>query len=278
MPRDYLSRYLTPSAPQKKRKRSKPSSSGLTITEDDAEVLFRAQPDDIDPDEDAVVVGDVIQEKKKAKWLNLSDGTDKILAEAERERKNQQDDEDPVVVEEPAAGLMTGKEHAALLKRKRGQEIGIDALRETVYRDASGRIVNLAEKRDEMREKAAEEKRREVERQQGEVQKQLKEDRRRELEEVKTMGVARYADDKRMNEELKAQERWNDPMAGLVRPSGRREKKVYKGAFEPNRYGIKPGWKWDGVDRGNGFERKWFAARNGVKERKERMFNSLMDD
>ena len=54
--------------------------------------------------------------------------------------------------------------------------------------------------------------------------------------------------------------RWGDPMAGKIKTKSNKPK--YQGPFPPNRYGIPPGYRWDGVNRSNGFESKWFASRN----------------
>jgi len=90
------------------------------------------------------------------------------------------------------------------------------------------------------------------------------------LEKQKTQGFARYADDKDLNEDMKAQDRWNDPAAAFLtkKTSKGPRKPQYSGPPPPpNRFGIKPGYRWDGVDRGNGFENKLFQHTNERKRR-----------
>ncbi|KAL1999673.1 hypothetical protein VTN02DRAFT_4186 [Thermoascus thermophilus] len=182
------------------------------------------------------------------------------------------------------AGLQTAEQTAAMVaaqeRRKKAEAAAAAAAakeaagQETIYRDASGRIINVAMKRAEARRAAEEEKAKEEAAKEallGDVQKREREQRRQELREARAMPLARTVDDEELNEELKARQRWNDPAAQFltskkegVSATGR---PIYKGSYAPNRYGIRPGYRWDGVDRSNGFEKEWFAARN----RKERL-------
>lgn len=314
--------------PSKKRKRKgAKAGEGITIADDDVNDWTRPRAADED-DEDAptiaggVLVGGLNRPTKKTKWIQIGTAppkdseqaaADAILADAQKESASRalQDDEAPAVVDEDgedvegpvmasgaAAGLQTAEQVTAALKKKERaekramKEAGLDPTgkaQETIYRDASGRIINVAMKRAELRAKAEEEerKKRELEEnQKGDVQRQEQEERRQALVDAKVMTVARHADDKQLNDELKERERWNDPMAQMLgtrkstkggKAKSKAAGKTYQGAFEPNRYGIRPGWRWDGVDRGNGFERKWFAARNKQKDRKDLEYAWQMD-
>ena len=161
---------------------------------------------------------------------------------------------------------------------------------EVVLRDATGRRVDAAMRRAEMRRAAAEaEKAEEMRRRalKGEVQLEQARKRREQLEDAALMPLARGKDDEGMNAEMRAQERWNDPMAQFLggtdakdgsRKGAKGRRPVYKGAAAPNRYGIRPGYRWDGVDRGNGFEAERFKAINRKQMNKGLEYAWQMDE
>ncbi|XP_065172585.1 BUD13 homolog [Atheta coriaria] len=98
--------------------------------------------------------------------------------------------------------------------------------------------------------------------------------------------LARYADDADLERHLKEQERAGDPMLDYIRKkkvdkaikAGVKLKPEYMGEFMPNRYGIKPGHRWDGVDRSNGYEKKWFDAINKRNADKEEAYKWNSED
>jgi pre-mRNA-splicing factor CWC26 len=193
------------------------------------------------------------------------------------------------------AGLQTAAQVAAAMKvrqdedRKKAaavaKEMGALGAGDTIYRDASGRIINVAMKRAEARraaEKVEKDKLEAEKAARGDVQRLDAEKRKKELDDAKYMTLARGVNDVEMNEELKEQDRWNDPAAGFVKSKksgkSRTGRPLYKGAAPPNRYGIRPGHRWDGVDRANGFEAQWFKARNRKGDRERMEYAWQMDE
>ncbi|ROW05335.1 hypothetical protein VSDG_00320 [Cytospora chrysosperma] len=234
-------------------------------------------------DEDPTVVGDVVAGGGAAR---MADGTHAglqsaaaVTAQIERRQREEREQFEA----ERRAGLV-----------KHGEE-------ETHYRDATGRRVDVGMKRAEARralQEAEDKERARKEAMKGEVQMEEARRRRELLDDAKTMKLARTADDEEMNDELKGEQRWNDPMAkflgeedrggGVVRQGsggggGKAGKKssrrpVYKGAAPPNRYGIRPGYRWDGVDRSNGFEAERFKAINRRERNKGLEYSWQMDE
>lgn len=84
--------------------------------------------------------------------------------------------------------------------------------------------------------------------------------------------LARRKDDQDLDAHLKAIERVEDPMLEFMRKKQKKQKShlpqypEYKGPPPPpNRFGIPPGYRWDGVDRSTGFEKKLFDRQNNKK-------------
>lgn len=308
----------------KKRKR-KHKDGGLTIDDDDNLGWKEKVDDDDEDAPMLVGGGTLKKSKKKSKGTGAATWTavgvaapshaeqlaadaaaaDAIIssAAADRQKAADAEDEAPEMVDTEGVlrmdsgarvGLQSAADVAADMKKKldedkrkaeeAAKEMG-SAAQETIYRDASGRIINVAMKRAEARKKAEEEERKKLEKEKaarGDVQNAEAARRKQQLQDAKTMTIARYADDAELNDELKEKSQWNDPAAGFLRrkKAGRSVtgKPLYQGAFQPNRYGIRPGHRWDGVDRGNGFESQWFNSRNKKADLEKMEYQWQMDE
>ncbi|KAI0135179.1 Pre-mRNA-splicing factor of RES complex-domain-containing protein [Daldinia grandis] len=321
-----------PKPSKKRKRKQKDDSSGLIIadeTESGWARTSRGDNDDEDENGTAVVAGTSAEFRraKKSAWKPVG-GTssnteaqaqaqdteaareaDAILASAAAETAAAAADEDasdaPAVMMSDGthAGLQSASTVAAQLEARRraerdeyeregGHKKGQGGEAETIYRDATGRRVDVSMKRAELRREAAEAAAREAaktEALRGEVQIEAARRRREDLEDAKVMTVARHADDVDMNREMKGQVRWGDSMARFIEPKAAagdgggktrklKGKPIYQGAWTPNRYGIRPGYRWDGVDRGNGFEAERFKAINRRERNKGLEYSWQMDE
>jgi len=128
----------------------------------------------------------------------------------------------------------------------------------------------------------------------GVVQKAAARDAAAELAGVAAEPFARSADDAKLEAMRRERARDGDPMAHLARArmaaggggategrgggggegggsggSGPPAKPVYKGPTPaPNRFGLRPGYRWDGIDRGNGWEDRVSQHRNAASVKK----------
>jgi len=316
---DYLAKnYLTAdpslSDTKKKKKRKKGKDGpGIIITDDDALGWDPTTKDKGDENDGVLLVRDGhssdFRKKKSSNWITPGPNPDDhgaaeaaaVLAQATLEQAAAAEEDDRVgaVVETMEsgahAGLQTGKQVAAALAKKRAADMAAFTSsdpaasgkgQQTIYRDASGRVVNIAIARAEARKALEEQAAKEAEQKEmrrGDVQILEAQARMKELDEARFKSLARYKDDVDLNEELKAKERWDDPAMAWLKKEGKGEssktgRKLYEGPWMPNRYGIRPGGRWDGVDRGNGFEKKWFEARGKKEARRDLEYQWEMDE
>lgn len=270
---------LSRAGPKKTKKKRKADSNGpsMFIDEDTGfgdERSQREREEALDVAE-AVVASDGSFKKRQSN----QDSNWTTVREGEREESPPVPaDEQPLVVSEDTSqpfkgGLLTSDQLRRALpksnvKMEEMSKEDMKAAQETVYRDASGRKIDMKVARAEAARKKREKEEKESQKMEwgkGLVQREEEEKRRLQLEKNKSLPFSRYADDKELNEERMAEQRWNDPAAAFLmkkKTKGPRKPEYTGPPPPPNRFGIKPGYRWDGVDRSNGFERKLFQRQN----------------
>ncbi|KAI0656974.1 Pre-mRNA-splicing factor of RES complex-domain-containing protein [Cubamyces menziesii] len=291
---------LSKVAPAKKKKRkatSASTSASASFIKDDDLLGWGDEPKDDDDDMQEAVVAEDRRFKKRQRtdpdsgWQTVQEGASGSKTPPPAE------DEKPQIVEteEPAftGGLLTSAQLKKKLPKHKPQEPKRSAeeeaaeraaAQETIYRDASGRKVDIAAERAEaarLKREREEKEAKKMEWGKGLVQREEAEKRKQELEAMRNRSFARTADDTELNEELRAQERWNDPAAAFLtkkKSKGPRKPEYTGPPPPPNRFGIKPGYRWDGVDRSNGFEKKYFQKINERRRRGAESYEWSVDD
>ncbi|KAG9290830.1 hypothetical protein G9A89_010979 [Geosiphon pyriformis] len=189
--------------------------------------------------------------EKKLSSLPDDDFLNKPKTSNKRKRDRSPFNNDSVKISSLSVGLQTSEkarqEHEKRQKQMKAQLDNMDPAlsgrgAETVYRDKSGRKIDVAAQRAEERKRIEEEEK---------LMKWGKEEEKKREDELRNKPLAIYKDDQDLNEELKAKDRWNDPAAIFLskKKKGTQHKQPkYQGPQPPpNRFDIQPGYRWDGI-------------------------------
>ncbi|PKI83711.1 Pre-mRNA-splicing factor cwc26 [Malassezia vespertilionis] len=271
-----LKRYGDDGQKKKKRKKREGADGGGLLIQDEATVWFGEEAPAEEDEEEGVAPDFSISDVSVPSTSSKPSGWKSVRAAGPDVAQAQ---ETPAQAPVPIkAGLMSREAIKAQREAREAQHAhetqsaeahaAAQEAETTVYRDAQGRRINVEDEETRIRAEQLEAERKDKERKvwgQGVVQRRAKHAQQAEQQAVQEEGVVRHADDARMNDILKEQIHPDDPAKHfLTRRAGRRAvRPTYEGPPPPpNRFGIKPGYRWDGVDRSNGFERKLFLKLN----------------
>lgn len=218
-----LSRTTTVGGKKKKRKAASSATASSSMIKDEDLAGWEAVPQEVEDETEDMVVAEDRGFKKRQKrdegsgWATVREPTPPPPA-----------DEEPQVVETEETpfkgGLLTSAQLKKTLSKKTVQQADltkeeVEAAQETIYRDASGRKIDTATERAEAAKRKREREEKEAQKMEwgkGLVQREENEKQRQQLAEMQSRPFARTKDDEAMNQELKAQDRWNDPAAAFI--------------------------------------------------------------
>ncbi|GBC02472.1 hypothetical protein RclHR1_04640015 [Rhizophagus clarus] len=268
---------VEPSKKKKKKIKSTPAVDKLgsvaIIDEEDITGQWKSVQSEDEEDEDAPIVESTTETQQASKWKPIvedigdeapqivnapNDFLEHMLSEVSEEpmpKRHKLSSSDRVRNDLERDLKRANKGEKDLMNKTDPSLSGRGA--DTIYRDNVGTKINKAAKREEERRRIEEEEK---------LLKWGKEEEIRREEELKNKPLAIYKDDKDLNEELKAKERWNDP-AEMFLTKKKNKKKADRPRYQgppapPNRFNIQPGYRWDGIDRSNGFEKQYFEKQN----------------
>ena len=220
---------ISKTAPQKKKKRKarEPPLAGPMMIRDEDGGWGDVAGEEEDDIAEAVIEKDRGFKKRKVAASTESNWI--TVRQVKEESPPPAEDEQPMVVDSgpvKAGGLLKRTDLKKMLPQNNAGDLAskmteeeIARAQETVYRDSSGKKIDTKVAKAEAARLKRERAEKEAERMEwgkGLVQKDEDEKRRRELEKHRTTAFARHADDKELNEELKARELWNDPAAAFL--------------------------------------------------------------
>ncbi|OAV93292.1 hypothetical protein, variant [Puccinia triticina 1-1 BBBD Race 1] len=273
-----------------------PSYSGMILKDVDGEDEWGSGVRDEELDA-APVVENVPTFKGKSsaesKWETIKPSQRAETKEEEDDEREPEDERPQIVASSSTNVVAGGLQTAEAIRAKFASKPTVAAPvsddepeEETIYRDSQGRKIDTKQMRAEEKRRQArelEKKMKKMEWGKGLVQREDRKTNAKELSKIASQPFARTIDDKELNDELKGKQRWNDPAARFLTKSSDSSSKSTKPKYNgppppPNRYGIPPGFRWDGVDRSNGFEKKLFQTGNDQKRLRAEAYNYSVDE